>query len=238
MARTYTAITLIPDGYIFPGDAEPTLTTYEERVSAINAAADLPRQVREWSDGMANLSMVIRQAPIILDESVFHAFEGSYFPDPARVSALDEDRERYDFTVVSTGKIGSGHPYVGFAWTERWFVAANQPQTQGIHAHELMHVLERYLKREHGYSNWPDCGQGEDADTAVHCNAKYGYPRSIGTDWIRLLYNASLPDGTGVNASGWAILTPTEDGKRSPVDPDEVVASEWDGYRTIYVPGR
>lgn len=236
MVRVYTAITLIPDGYVYPGAEEPTLTTPEERVAAINIAADLPRQVREWSGGKAGLSMVIRQASLILDELAFHHFDGAYFPDPRKVPALDDDRERYDFSVISTGKIGEGHPYVGFSWTDRWFAAANQPQSRAIHPHEMLHVLERYLKRTHGYTNWPECGQPAHEDTSVHCNVDYGYPRGVSEEWCSKIFGATLPDGTGINAEGWSHPTPTEMGARTPEAPEEVINREWSTYRAIYIP--
>lgn len=241
MPRTYRMITVIPAAItqLDANRANPTViaTPATSRVRSINAAADFPRLIREYSDGMADIDMTVKIWPgtLTVNEQFFSTNIGVTFWSGEQVAQRTGDFGKYDFYAVHCEPAELGNTFIGVARGTGMWNKANDTRILQVAAHELAHNLERYLKPL-GYNNWPTCGQDlATTSTSVHCFAAYGYPNDSSKEWLSPYFRAGYPDGKGINAAGWAIQTPTERGLRTLPTKAEQVLRPWSEHKSFVV---
>lgn len=210
---TYRMLALIPTQVTHP-DTHQSLANQFEITRAVNAASKLPSLMAAYSNNQCQVDMTIKVVEPLLPSTVFSNREApyadQYYISPSKIATETGDTNYYDlFVVFAAPSLGNAYTFSGLTTTAGvWIETAADMEEVAIH--ELGHWFTVYLGGL-GYTNFPTCG----GDPAMHCAEAYGFPNYTHPTWFSGFFQGTLSDGTGINATGWSLQTPTTAGSKT-----------------------
>lgn len=224
---TYRVLALIPTAADVPGVGVQTAAEAEV-ARALNAAAQFPAAMATYSAGMCEIDLSIRVLSDTCPASVYEERSGGQqYIQPNQLANAIRDYGYYDVVAVlnppalttATTFRGLGGSLGGIPYM--WVKVGDDELN--ILVHEFGHAMTVYLETVRGeYTNFPSCAP----EPAMHCAVDYGYPDDNSAPWFTAFFQGTISDGTGINAEGWAVATPTETG----------AAARPSGYRPLPSP--
>lgn len=218
------------------GVAGVTQMSDDTFTTSMNNAAMLGPDLERASDGQATFSTDVIVWPHTIGEEVFRDYAPTItYPNPDPVAAVVGITNQYDvICVMSDYAVPTQTNFRALQNANGWWVLAADRDARLISIHEFGHWMEWRLKQL-GYQNWPDCGNEPGSLKSIHCNSEYGFQTNWSFGWLHGFFTGTLYDGTGINATGWALQTPIERGVRVIPDTAEAVLSPWSDKRVFHI---
>lgn len=238
---TYRVISIVPTAATLPGDGSPTVADEADVVLATNTAAQFPADMDRHSAGMCAIDLSVLVLAEALPSSVYTTQSDQEIIGPILLATHLGIVGEYDGVMVysptalttATTFRGLGGTTSGTPWG---WVKVGTGDEPAIAVHEWGHAMTVYLGTTMGtYTNFPSCGAGI---PAIHCGEEYGFADDLDPAWLDGFFQGTLSDGTGINATGWAVSTPTETGAKTLASYREF-AQPWGtlGALPVTVPG-
>lgn len=212
LVATYRVLAAIPSKAMVPGVGEVT-AEYDHVRRGLEMLSNFPDDMDFYSHGMCQIELSVWIMPEVVPESDYTAHAGQQIILPTSLGSRVGKRDAYDGfvtmqpenLVVGTGYRGLGGTSSGtpYAWCK---IGSDE---RAILCHEWGHAMTAYLSVVTGeYDNFPTCPP----EPSMHCNDAYGFYSDIAPGWLEGFLSGTLPDGKGINATGWAVGTPTDKG--------------------------
>jgi len=215
---TYRVISIVPTVATMPGAGSPTVADEADVVLATNTASQFPDDMDRHSAGMCKIDLSVLVLADALPSSVYTTRNNQRIISPISLATHLGIVDEYDGVLVySPAALTTATTFRGVggaAGSTPWgWIKVGEGDEAAIAVHEWGHAMTVYLGTTMGtYTNFPSCGAGI---PAMHCAAEYGFRDDLAPSWLDGFFQGTLSDGTGINATGWAVSTPTETGAKT-----------------------